>query len=124
MESAGRKSFVVDEYFRLTLAGKEFLRLLREFAHTVKMMDWNSGEEEFVCIIQIADRAVREDSANDFVTVAQDVAQVHWRGCPLRLEDFRDAEDAVFHTEIFRIVHYLDRTSGKLRHGLLPHFRA
>ena len=25
MESAGRKSFVVDEYFRLTQAGREFL---------------------------------------------------------------------------------------------------
>lgn len=90
----------------------------------LKEMDWNSGDEDADLIIQIAQRAAYVSHDFDFATVAHDVAMVHLNGSPLRLEELRDAENAEFWDEMFCIRQNLDRKTGKLKHGLLPHFRA
>lgn len=90
----------------------------------LKLMDWNDGIEDADLIIQIALRASEFGCDFHLVVVAHDLAMLHLNGCPLRLKDLLDAPFIEFWDEMFRIRQNLDRKTGKLRHGLLPHFRA
>lgn len=51
-----------------------------------------------------------------------DITACHSNGCPLRLADLLDADDANFGHDVFGIRRFIDRNTGKLGGFFLPRF--
>ena len=53
-----------------------------------------------------------------------DITACHLNGCPLRLEELLNANDASFGHDVFGIRRYLDRKTGKLTGFFDPRYSA
>lgn len=86
------------------------------------------SDAEARVITAIADRASecaeRAGHVYSSLDARMDITAVHANGCPLRLQDLRDADNLNFTHDVFGIRRHLDRHSGKLTNSFLPRFAA
>lgn len=86
------------------------------------------GPVEARIIREIATRAMMELGVarlSDPFTpldIAMDITAVHCNGCPLRLEDLRNADGFNFSHDVLGIRRHLDRETGKLGDHFRPRF--
>ena len=85
------------------------------------------SREKFEVQEQIAQRAAKMAAkAGVPYTVTDalmDIGATH-ATCPLRLEEFRDADDFNFSHDVFGIRRHLNRQTGRLENCFLPRFAA
>jgi hypothetical protein len=93
---------------------------------TNTVISWKTTRLDHDTIAEIVERAERTARRHrlpfDRVSASMDIAAVHCNGCPLRLEEFRDAEDFDFAHDFFGIQRHIDRTTGRLSNHFLPRF--
>lgn len=90
-------------------------------------VSFNVTKSEHALIAKIADRAFalakRSPAASSsLLDWGMDITACHANGCPLRLADLLDADDANFGHDVFGIRRFLDRDTGKLGGFFLPRF--
>lgn len=86
-------------------------------------MEWTATTEERATIMEIAQRAKRDFSAN-LMTVSMDVEATHCNGNKLKLEEFLGADSFNFAHDIYGINNNLNRKTGKLKNCFLPRYSA
>lgn len=80
------------------------------------VLDWKLPREEAKLVDRIIGR-VKEDGLKlnvDLHTLSMDITATHKNGCPLDLQKLLDFPADDFEHDIFGIVQYIDRNSGKL----------
>ena len=92
-------------------------------------INWNTTKRDTNTIAAIAKRGVALAKKygiygiyRDYNTLSMDLTAVHLNDVPLRLSDLRKADDANFGHDVFGIVRYIDRKTGKLTDCFLPRF--
>ncbi len=84
--------------------------------------------EERAVAQQIAERAMgdlreaRKHDRFEMLDIWMDIAATHANGCPLRLEELRDADGFNFAHDVLGIRRHLNRDTGKLEGHFLPRF--
>jgi hypothetical protein len=87
---------------------------------------WITSKEDHELLNQIADRTVKlaaelghEYKKSDAL---MDVTACHANGCPLRLQEFLEADASNFAHDAFGIQRHINRDTGKLENFFLPRF--
>jgi hypothetical protein len=87
---------------------------------------WTTSKEDADLLNQIADRAVKfaaqlghEYKKSDAL---MDVTACHANGCPMRLQEFLEADASNFAHDAFGIQRHINRDTGKLEGCFLPRF--
>jgi hypothetical protein len=87
----------------------------------------SDADRKVIC--KIAERASRlylkfnePDKFCNLQSMDMDITAVHCNGCPLRLEDLLAADDFNFMHDVYKIIVFLDRSTGKLMYDFRPRF--
>ncbi len=86
-------------------------------------LNWNLNSEDRQHVERIAERAMESNLGYpDQLTAQMDVTAVHLNGCPLRLDEFAEADAFNFTHDMAGIAAHLDRETGNLTRHFLPRF--
>ncbi len=90
------------------------------------MLKMTETKEEYMIESKIADRAIamaKEFGVKyDKLTALMDVSACHCNGCPLKLQELLNADDANFAHDVFGIRANINRETGKLENCFLPRY--
>lgn len=85
-------------------------------------LNWKASSVEYGLAGRIAMRAIKFDDSISPLSVEMDILATHLNGCPLRLSDLYNADDANFGHDVFGIIKNLDRDTGKLKNSFHPRY--
>jgi hypothetical protein len=92
------------------------------------MMNWDATQEEFDLISGIADRAVKMAAKHGAERLKRDVLMdltaAHRNAFTLDLKGLLEAGDGDFSHDVFGIMKYLNRRTGKLEDCFVPRYAA
>lgn len=89
-------------------------------------INWTTTSDEAALITEIVDRAVdmfkRSGVEIDRLSLEMDLTACHLNGCPLRLDELKDASTFDFLHDIRGIAIHIDRATGELGDCFVPRY--
>lgn len=85
-----------------------------------KQINWDCSKKENELITKIVNRACEGHKVIIKIDLSMDIVATHCNGTKLDLEKFFAFDDFNFYHDIFGIMRYINRTTGKLDNCFLP----
>ena len=93
--------------------------------NTAQQVSFDVTKAEAILIGKIVARAKSHTRQSfDGCSMNMDITACHANGCPLRLQEFLDADDFNFSHDFWGIVQHIDRKTGQMSNHFLPRFTA
>jgi len=86
------------------------------------MINWNVSKKDLKFVGAIIERAINDNKKLNAKSLRMDLIAIHKNGNPLDLEKLLSANLFNFNHDVYGIMKYIDRKTGRLTNHFLPRY--